>query len=155
MIQQMKKLPISALMFVALLLISCSSPNDNLDADTTPQVQPDSDLTPLSTFEDAFNNHTNNIQVKQTGTIVTILSDDTDGDRHQRFIVRLGNNQTLLIAHNIDIAPRVPNIAVNTALTFYGEYEWNAEGGVIHWTHKDPDGVHVDGWLEYGGVKYQ
>ena len=38
---------------------------------------------------------------------------------------------------------------------FYGEYEWNSEGGVIHWTHKDPAGVHVDGWLEYEGIVYQ
>ena len=69
-------------------------------------------------------------------------------------IVRLGNDQTLLITHNIDLAPRVPNPIKGKILRFYGEYEWNDEGGVIHWTHTDPDGEHIDGWLEYEGIRY-
>ncbi|RQW76728.1 MAG: DUF3465 domain-containing protein [Methanothrix sp.] len=145
-----------AVLLVLLLIsyFSYCSQNDGIDPGSNTHEVTDTSLTPLSTFEDAFTNHKSNIQVKQTGAITAILSDDTDGDAHQRFIVRLDNNQTLLIAHNIDIAPRVPNPAVGAAITFYGEYEWNAEGGVIHWTHKDSTGVHVDGWLEYKGVKY-
>ena len=52
------------------------------------------------------------------------------------------------------LAPRVPNPAIGKTLRFRGEYEWNDEGGVIHWTHKDPEGKHVDGWLEYEGIRY-
>ncbi|MBN1603700.1 MAG: DUF3465 domain-containing protein [Chitinispirillaceae bacterium] len=87
--------------------------------------------------------------------ITRILPDDTVGDRHQRMIVRLGNNQTLLIAHNIDLAFRVPNPATGKKLRFCGEYAWNDEGGVVHWTHKDPAGVHDDGYLEYQGKRYE
>jgi len=115
----------------------------------------ESAITPLSTFEDAFSHQKSNIQVMQEGKIIAILSDDTVGDRHQRLIVKLDNSQTLLIAHNIDLAPRVPSPVKGATLRFYGEYEWNDEGGVIHWTHKDPDGQHVDGWLEYKGKRYQ
>ena len=112
------------------------------------------ELTPLAVFADAFSNQRSDIQVRQHGTIVAVLSDDTVGDRHQRMIVRLGNDQTLLIAHNIDLAPRVPDPLSGKTLGFYGEYEWNDEGGVIHWTHADPDGKHVNGWLEYEGKRY-
>ena len=112
------------------------------------------ELTPLSTIAAAFSNRQSNLQVLQEGAITRVLADDTAGDRHQRIIVRLENDQTLLIAHNIDLAPRVPIPSIGKTLRFYGEYEWNDEGGVVHWTHKDPDGQHVDGWLEYAGKRY-
>ncbi|MBQ1494882.1 MAG: DUF3465 domain-containing protein, partial [Acinetobacter sp.] len=38
---------------------------------------------------------------------------------------------------------------------FYGEYEYSPKGGVIHWTHHDPQAKHVDGWLKYQGKSYQ
>lgn len=79
--------------------------------------------------------------------IIKLLSDDTVGDRHQRFIVELESGQTLLVAHNIDIAPRVEGLAVGDDVAIYGVYEWNDEGGVIHWTHVDPDGNHPEGWI--------
>ncbi|MCK5070226.1 MAG: DUF3465 domain-containing protein, partial [Desulfocapsa sp.] len=28
-------------------------------------------------------------------------------------------------------------------------------GGVIHWTHRDHNGRHIDGWLKYNGKTYQ
>jgi hypothetical protein len=115
----------------------------------------DSTFTAVSVFEDAFKNQKSNIQVKQSGIITAVLSDDNDGDRHQRMIVRLTNEQTLLIAHNIDLSPRVPNPVKGKSIKFYGEYEWNSEGGVIHWTHKDPNGTHLNGWLEYEGLIYE
>jgi hypothetical protein len=132
-----------------MLLLSCFAPPEENEPEDDPN------LTPLSVFEDAFTNQKNGIQVTQNGTITRILSDDITGDRHQRFIVRMANDQTLLIAHNIDIGQRVPGIAANDRVKFFGEYEWNSEGGVIHWTHKDPSGAHVDGWIEYKGIKYQ
>ena len=94
-------------------------------------------------------------QVSGQGTVSHILSDDNDGSRHQRFILRLDSGQTLLIAHNIDLAPRVSGLRKGDVVRFYGEYEWNDKGGVIHWTHHDPQGRHADGWLEHEGRRYQ
>jgi hypothetical protein len=111
-------------------------------------------LTPVSVFAQAYVDSQSNIQVTQKGVITRILADDTVGDRHQRLIVRLSNNQTLLIAHNIELSPRVPNPIVGKTLGFFGEYEWNKDGGVVHWTHKDPSGKHVAGWLEYEGKRF-
>lgn len=106
-------------------------------------------------LEDAFENRRSNLQVKGQGIVIKILADDLDGSRHQRFIIRLSSGQTLLISHNIDLAPRINKLKEGDLVMFYGEYEWNSEGGVIHWTHHDPRGSHVDGWLKHGGQIYQ
>ena len=94
-------------------------------------------------------------QVEGDGQVIRILSDDNEGSRHQRFIVRLENGQTLLMTHNIDIAPRVSSLKVGDSIAFFGEYEWNDKGGVIHWTHKDPQRRHVAGWIRHNGRLYQ
>jgi hypothetical protein len=142
----MKK--ILLLVLSAFIFVNCSAIKDI-------QGVNDASLTPTATFEEAFARHQGGIQVMQEGVIISLLADDTVGDRHQRMIVRLDNDQTLLIAHNIDIAARIENPAKGKKLRFYGEYEWNSKGGVVHWTHKDPKGRHVDGWLEYEGKRYQ
>jgi hypothetical protein len=103
----------------------------------------------------AFEQRRSDVQVEGRGIVERILSDDNDGSRHQRFILRLSNRQTLLVAHNIDLAPRVDGLRVGDEVRFYGEYEWNPQGGVIHWTHRDPKGMHPGGWLEHRGKRYQ
>jgi hypothetical protein len=94
-------------------------------------------------------------QVELEGTVVRVLPDDTSGSRHQRFIVRLPSGQTVLIAHNIDIAPRVDGIAAGDAVQFSGEFEENDKGGVVHWTHHDPSGRHPDGFIVHRGRTYR
>lgn len=94
-------------------------------------------------------------QVRGSGRVTRVLSDDNDGSRHQRFIVEVAPGRTVLIAHNIDLAPRVPSISVGDTVSFYGEYEWNDRGGVIHWTHHDPRGTHPGGWIEHKGRRYE
>ena len=64
------------------------------------------------------------------------------------------SGQTLLVAHSIDLAPRIAGIAVSDRFEFYGEYERNSQGGVAHWTHNDPDGPHANGWLRSEGRTY-
>lgn len=104
---------------------------------------------------EAFANRISDLQVAGSGTVIKLLPDDDDGRRHQRFIIELATGQTLLVAHNIDLAPRIDSIRVGDAVQFNGEYEWNAKGGVIHWTHQDPDGSHTAGWLKHQGRTYQ
>jgi len=103
----------------------------------------------------AFANRTSDVQVEGTGKVIRLLSDDVSGSRHQRFIVRLASGQTLLISHNIDIAPRVAGLKIGDTVRFYGEYVWNAKGGLIHWTHHDPQGRHVTGWVIHNGKTYK
>ena len=103
----------------------------------------------------AFASRTSNIQVEGEGTVTRILPDDMDGDRHQRFIVQLASGQTVLIAHNIDIAPRIDGLKVGDSIRFSGEYVWNEKGGVVHWTHHDPQGRHATGWLQHNGKTFK
>ena len=103
----------------------------------------------------AFENRQSNLQVEGEGTVIKVLSDDNDGRRHQRFILKLSSGQTLLVAHNIDLAPRIASLETGDSVGFFGEYEWNSKGGVIHWTHHNPQGSHVSGWLRHQGRVYK
>jgi len=103
----------------------------------------------------AFKNRTSNVQVEGEGVVTRLLADDLSGSTHQRFIVRLKSGQTVLIAHNIDIAPRVAGLQKGDGIRFYGEYVWNEKGGMVHWTHHDPEGRHAAGWLKHRGRTYQ
>ena len=102
-----------------------------------------------------FLHHVSDVQVEGQGVVVKVLPDDNSGSRHQRFILKLSSGQTLLIAHNIDIAPRIGSLRTGNKVKFYGEYAWNEQGGVVHWTHHDPDGGHEAGFLECRGKRYQ
>jgi len=106
-------------------------------------------------IEAAFRNHSDRMPVVETGTVSRILSDDNEGSRHQRFIVKLASGHTVLIAHNIDIAPRIGSLREGDQVTFSGLYEWNDKGGVVHWTHHDPSGRYGGGYLQHNGSHYQ
>jgi len=106
-------------------------------------------------LENAFTNGQSNIQVGGSGEVIKILPDDNQGSRHQRFIIELNSGQTLLIAHNIDIASKINDLNLGDHINFYGEFEWNSKGGVVHWTHHDPKGSHESGWINHGGKLYQ
>ncbi len=106
-------------------------------------------------ISNAFANHKSDIQVSGQGVVTKVLPDDNNGSRHQKFIIKLPSGLSLLVAHNIDLAPKITTLAKGDAIKFYGEYEWNEKGGVIHWTHGDPRGAHIAGWLQHQGKKYQ
>lgn len=103
----------------------------------------------------SFGQTDSNRQVQSEGVVVKVLPDDNQGSRHQKFLLKLSSGQTILIAHNIDLAPRVSPITAGDVIAFNGEYEWNEKGGVVHWTHRDPNGRHEAGWLKTGGRTYQ
>ncbi len=103
----------------------------------------------------AFESRQSGVQVMGEGVVSALLPDDNDGSRHQRFVLQLVSGQTLLVAHNIDLAPRISALGKGDTVGFHGVYAWNAKGGVIHWTHHDPAGRHVGGWLRHDGQLFQ
>ena len=103
----------------------------------------------------AFTNHARDVRVDGSGSVSRVLPDDNQGARHQRFLVLLPTGQSILIVHNIDIAPRIENLRIGDEIEFEGEYVWNAQGGIVHWTHHDPSGKHRAGWVRHAGHEYQ
>jgi cold shock CspA family protein len=157
-----KTLPIKAALLILLCLASLYlwftrvSPNHSLVSSTSA-----ADETNLNTYQapqsqaPQSQDPQSGAQMGGVGVVERVLADDNDGSRHQRFILRLASGQTLLIAHNIDIANRIEALSSGDRVDFYGQYQSNPEGGVIHWTHHDPDGNHVAGWLKHNGIVYQ
>ncbi len=91
--------------------------------------------------------------ITDVGVVIKKLTDDLVGDQHQRFIINLNCDQTLLIVHNIDLVDRVP-LNVGDLVEFKGEYEYNDRGGLVHWTHRDPVKKHEPGWIKHNGKLY-
>jgi hypothetical protein len=142
-----KRIHIAALFLCTLICAGCSSASQTSEGN---RVAVDD-----SAIGRAFNTKMSGIQVEGKGLVTRILSDDPTEPRHQRFVVRLASGHTLLITHNIDIAPRVDGLREGDGISFNGEYLWNPEGGMVHWTHHDPKGRHVTGWLKHNGRTYQ
>jgi hypothetical protein len=157
----MRKIAITALLVVAAFLIGrfLSPATVDGNSENIPslrQSKPVKDGAGVDAqIVQAFHSQQGNLPVESEGTVIKIMADDREGSRHQRFLIRLSNGHTLLVAHNIDLAPRVDNLQTGDIIAFKGEYEWNNKGGVIHWTHRDPAGRHPGGWLTHKGRIYQ
>lgn len=105
-------------------------------------------------IERLFAERRSDVVVEVRGDVERVLVDDKEGSRHQRFILELASGHTVLVAHNIDLAPRVP-LGRGDRVEVKGEYEWNDRGGVLHWTHRDPRRRHEAGWIKHRGETYQ
>jgi hypothetical protein len=139
---------------LAIAVVACLAYFAWNDPALREQLQPASAGTD-AVLAQAFENRQSDLQVRGEGEVIKLLPDDNDGSRHQRFILQLASGQTLLVAHNIDLAPAIPSLRTGDTVEFFGEYEWNPKGGVIHWTHHDPANIHVPGWLKHQGQTYQ
>ena len=156
-------------LFAFFVLLSGCQPNDSLpvhaektsrqvDIVNTTNGNNNAKSCQNDTVVKAFRAKQSNRQVQGCGTIIKALADDNEGSRHQKILIELDGvspKQTLLLVHNIDLAPRVANVSPSTAVSFYGEYVYNDKGGLVHWTHHDPAARHQGGWIESNGVRYQ
>lgn len=147
----MKRLPL----VLGVLLVALYAGGEYTRAPDSVSVAPESGGTADAVLRAAWEERRSDVQVRGIAEVVNVLPDDNHGSRHQRFIVRTGSGQTVLVAHNIDLAERIEGLRAGDRVEFHGEYEWNEKGGVIHWTHRDPQGRHVGGWLKHEGRVYE
>lgn len=151
----MKKILFIAAVAAAIYITNGKTERFSQEATPATSLSASSPSDSSSTIQAAFNNKKSGLQVQGEGIVSKLLADDNEGSRHQRFILTLSSGQTILIAHNIDLASRISGLQSGDSVAFNGVYEWNAKGGVVHWTHHDPAGRHVAGWLRHQGQTYQ
>jgi hypothetical protein len=104
----------------------------------------------------AFRDHRSHVWIEGAGTVTRLLRDDTKPPRHQRFVVQVENADfTVMIAHDIDVAPRVP-FKTGDRIEFRGEYIWSEQGGIVHWTHHARgQGKDSGGWIRWRDFVYR
>ncbi|MGC4027326.1 MAG: DUF3465 domain-containing protein [Steroidobacteraceae bacterium] len=123
------------------------------------RIVPDASAVPVQAGQDpaatAFARRASGEWMYLQGKVERILADDNDGSRHQRFILKTSEGHTVLVAHNIDVAPRLDGLRTGETLGVRGEYQWNELGGVMHWTHHDPHGQRQGGYIERMGRRYE
>lgn len=140
--------PLTPKRALALLLLAAIAYGSSLFSCGKTGVLEESPLT------QAHDRQLSDVLVQAEGRVKLVLRDDTRGARHQHLLVEVPAGFTVKLAHNIDLATRVPAV-VGETVEFRGVYEFNEKGGVVHWTHKDPDGRHPGGWIRHKGRVYE
>lgn len=102
-----------------------------------------------------FHNHQSNVEVTADAIVVRLLADSASSTgTHERFIIKLSSSDvTIEVEHNISIGVRAP-VKEGDHVIVHGEYIWNSQGGLIHFTHHDPQGTHEGGYIQAGGTTY-
>lgn len=102
----------------------------------------------------AFGKRDDGTWIDTQGVVVRLLADDRDDSPHQRFVIDTGARQTLLIVHNLELAERLP-LGIGDRVRVRGVYEWSDLGGLVHWTHGDPLGAEIGGYVCFRGREYR
>jgi hypothetical protein len=99
-----------------------------------------------------FARHESGSWVIASGIILRLQPDTGETLRHQHFIISCSEQHTLLVVNDISVGQRVP-ARPGIHVVIRGIYVWNAQGGLIHWTHHDPSGAQ-GGWILFDGRIY-
>lgn len=92
-----------------------------------------------------FRYHRSGLWVTLRARVTRLLPDSQGRYRHQRFIVRCRNGQSILIVNDVSIGARVP-VRKGDTVGVRGEYVWNERGGLVHFTHHSDTGA-PGGWI--------
>lgn len=108
---------------------------------------------PLTAFEEALDCKCDkDYVVTPPLKIVKNLPEDKFGIRHQKWLVQSPSGQVLLFVHNLELCPPL-TLQKNDLIHLAGEFKWTDKGGLIHWTHYDPQKKRQTGYIEYGGIR--
>ena len=112
------------------------------------QVADDGDL--IRAVRDNKNVHF--VEASQV-TVVRLLPDDTQGNLHQKWFIRLSNGARVYCVYNIDFAEKVP-LDLYDVVNVGGHFVAAEKGPLLHWLHEDPKRRRPDGFVELHGQRY-
>jgi hypothetical protein len=152
----------AVLLTAAVLLGSCHNPSGTSSVNTSVdrgKNASDDELADGKNFDDsqvvaAQEAHLSKVELTVRAKVIKLLPEDSEGLPHQRFLLGLSNGTTVLVAHDVKMAPSVP-VEVGDTPIIRGEYIWNDKGGLIHWTHHTDTWRHEGGWIFLNGTRYQ
>lgn len=85
--------------------------------------------------------------------VIRTLADDTNGLRHQKWVVQLSNGSSMMAVYNLDMCERVA-LKVGDHVAMGGQFVWTNQGALLHWLHYDPRKTRPDGYVEVNGKVY-
>lgn len=94
------------------------------------------------------------MEVQLAGTVARYLgTSHSPSGAHEGFFVLPSDAPTeIRVEDNVDLTGFIP-LFHGERIRLQGQYECN--DGVVHWTHHDPSGRHVAGYIEVNGRRYQ
>ena len=99
----------------------------------------------------AYRDHRAILWLTVAARVAEVLPDSFGRYQHQRFLMRCPSGQQILIVNDVTVGQRVP-VKTGDRVAAHGEYIWNRQGGLIHFTH-DSAGAE-QGWILRGDRVY-
>lgn len=140
-------------LLLAIFLLTLTAPLSSCSSQDLSQLAPEI-MEKQGEVLQAQESHARRKELTLVAPVYKLLPDDTRGIPHERFLLRLANGSSVLVAHDTARAARVP-VSPGDVVTIHGEYIWNDKGGVIHWTHHSDTPHHPGGWIILNGQKYE
>ena len=97
-------------------------------------------------------------EVTASGSVAKVLGTRSGpSGRHEGFLVHLrgaaGHGLTVRVEDNVDITGPIP-LAPGDDVEVRGEYVYDEDGGLIHFTHHESHGSHPGGYVRVGDRVY-
>jgi hypothetical protein len=107
----------------------------------------------------AWRDQRSGIEVNASGSVARLLGTRSGpSGRHEGFLLHLrgaaGHGLTVRVEDNLELTGPIP-LTEGESVDVRGEYIYDARGGLIHYTHRDPRGRHAAGYVRAGNLLYQ
>jgi hypothetical protein len=71
---------------------------------------------------EAYAKHKSYVEVLDYGTVTKVMPEDSQGSKHQLFMLKLDSGVTVRVAHNTSVAEEIPDLKVGERLGIKGEF---------------------------------
>jgi hypothetical protein len=106
-------------------------------------------------FTRAWQQRLSGVQLSLEGKISRVFSSMETEAGQQKFSLQLAQGQVVTVIHDVRLGSAIEDLAEGEIIEVFGEYQWAPDGGVIHWTHRDPEGNRQAGWVRYKDRLYR